>query len=228
MLGVSQMEKRIILASALAAILLVPSYAMADSITPFGSTTGSGPFVLTSSGPLPSTTYSGVDVTLSTPIAFSSISSLSASFTDNTGGADGGSPRFELDASNNDFFLVYLGTPPNFSDSDPVAFTTAFSGTNLNNGTNNSAIGNGNTFVTLASLEAAFGADMITDISLITDGGWATNGAQSLTLKGIDLNGEDLLAATPLPATLPLFAGGLAFVGYLTRRKKRAQAVTAA
>ena len=34
-------------------------------------------------------------------------------------------------------------------------------------------------------------------------------------------------AATPLPATLPLFAGGLGFVGYLTRRKKRAQAVTA-
>jgi hypothetical protein len=27
---------------------------------------------------------------------------------------------------------------------------------------------------------------------------------------------------TPLPATLPLFAGGLGFVGYLTRRKKRA------
>jgi hypothetical protein len=34
-------------------------------------------------------------------------------------------------------------------------------------------------------------------------------------------------AATPLPATLPLFAGGLGFVGYLTRRKKRAQAVAA-
>ena len=34
--------------------------------------------------------------------------------------------------------------------------------------------------------------------------------------------------ATPLPATLPLFAGGLGFVGYLTRRKKRnAQALAA-
>jgi hypothetical protein len=28
------------------------------------------------------------------------------------------------------------------------------------------------------------------------------------------------LTATPLPATLPLFAGGLGFVGFLTRRKK--------
>jgi hypothetical protein len=29
------------------------------------------------------------------------------------------------------------------------------------------------------------------------------------------------ITATPLPATLPLFAGGLGFVGYLTQRKKR-------
>lgn len=29
------------------------------------------------------------------------------------------------------------------------------------------------------------------------------------------------LATTPLPATLPLFAGGLGFVGYLTRRRRR-------
>jgi hypothetical protein len=33
---------------------------------------------------------------------------------------------------------------------------------------------------------------------------------------------------TPLPATLPLFAGGLGLVGYLTRRKKRAQISAAA
>ena len=37
----------------------------------------------------------------------------------------------------------------------------------------------------------------------------------------------DTPSATPLPATLPLFAGGLGFVGYLTRRKKRAQTVAA-
>jgi hypothetical protein len=30
------------------------------------------------------------------------------------------------------------------------------------------------------------------------------------------------VSTTPLPATLPLFAGGLGFVGYLTRRRKRA------
>ena len=38
------------------------------------------------------------------------------------------------------------------------------------------------------------------------------------------------VSATPLPAALPLFAGGLGFVGYLTGRKKRkaGQAIAAA
>jgi len=35
------------------------------------------------------------------------------------------------------------------------------------------------------------------------------------------------ITATPLPATLPLFAGGLGFVGYLTRRRKKATAAAA-
>ena len=36
------------------------------------------------------------------------------------------------------------------------------------------------------------------------------------------------LSATPLPASLPLFAGGLGFVGYLAKRRKtRAQALDA-
>jgi hypothetical protein len=35
------------------------------------------------------------------------------------------------------------------------------------------------------------------------------------------------LTPTPLPATLPLFAGGLGMVGFLTRRKKRAQTAAA-
>jgi hypothetical protein len=38
----------------------------------------------------------------------------------------------------------------------------------------------------------------------------------------------DTPTATPLPATLPLFAGGLGFVGYLTRRKKRYASAPAA
>jgi hypothetical protein len=47
----------------------------------------------------------------------------------------------------------------------------------------------------------------------------------TITANGV----ADILSQTPLPATLPLFAGGLGFVGYLTRRKKHdSQAIAAA
>jgi hypothetical protein len=36
-----------------------------------------------------------------------------------------------------------------------------------------------------------------------------------------------IATVTPLPAALPLFASGLGFVGYLTRRKKRTQPIAA-
>ena len=36
------------------------------------------------------------------------------------------------------------------------------------------------------------------------------------------------VSATPLPATLPLFASGLGFVGYLTKRRKSAKQALAA
>jgi len=38
----------------------------------------------------------------------------------------------------------------------------------------------------------------------------------------------ELTSTTPLPATLPLFAGGLGFVGYLTRRKRSPKQTPAA
>jgi hypothetical protein len=46
-----------------------------------------------------------------------------------------------------------------------------------------------------------------------------------------DITGNPIppdVPSTPLPATLPLFAGGLGFVGYLTRRKKRPLPLAAA
>jgi len=49
---------------------------------------------------------------------------------------------------------------------------------------------------------------------------WGASADQSFTI--------DVVATTPLPATLPLFAGGLGFVGYLTRRKKRNASALAA
>ena len=61
---------------------------------------------------------------------------------------------------------------------------------------------------------------------------WQIHGIYDSTVDQGDLlvAGPALVSATPLPATLPLFAGGLGFVGYLMGRKKRkaGQALTAA
>jgi hypothetical protein len=44
----------------------------------------------------------------------------------------------------------------------------------------------------------------------------------------LDLDVTSSVANTPLPATLPLFAGGLGAVGFLARRKKQKAAALAA
>jgi hypothetical protein len=214
--------KKLSVAVAFAALTFTPGMASADAVTPFGNTTGTGPWDVSST----STTYSGLDVALSSPITFSALATLSASFTDISGGADGGSPRIVLTATNGDFFTVYLGTPPNFNDSNPAAFTTAFSGVNLNNGTNNSAYENSGAYVTLASLESnpLYSGDLINEVDFIVDGGWAANGTQDLTLTNLDVNGniyDTSVSATPLPAALPLFATALSGLGLLGWRRKR-------
>lgn len=53
---------------------------------------------------------------------------------------------------------------------------------------------------------------------------------QPLGFDEVTLTGDITSTATPLPTTLPLFAGGLGFVGYLAKRRKKnaASALTAA
>ena len=209
-----------------AAIMLGPIASRADVVIPFGDATGTGPWNLSSTA----STYSGVDVELSTPFTFGALSSLGATFTDNSGGADGGSPRIVLtDNANGDFFTIYLGTPPNFNDSSPATFTSNFSGLNLNNGTANSAFENSGSYVTLASLLAnlTYSGDLIDEIDFIVDGGWAANGTQNLDLDSLNINGASYVTSqvseVPEPSTLALLAtmlalgGGLAF---LTRRPR--------
>lgn len=210
--------------------------ARADTVTPFGDTVGTGPWNLTSvcapSCPPAAPTYSGLDVLFSTPFALNTLTTLSATFVDNAGGAGGGSPRIGLYATNGDFFLVYLGPPPSFDDPNPATFTAAYSGTNLINGTNNTAVGNSGSYQTFASLLPTYGTDMIEELAFFLDGGWVR--AQDLTLTGITVNGttySSSLAAegeVPLPAALPLFASGLGALGFAGWRRKRKQLKAAA
>jgi len=212
------------LTAGIAVLGLGTGVAFADSVTPFDSTTGTGPFEITSSC-TPTCTDGGVAFDFSSAFNFNTLATLSASFTDISSGADAGSPRFEILATNGDFFTVYLGTPPGFTDSDPATFTATYSGTNFNNASTNSQYMYNYPLSTLGALEALYGGDSINEIDFILDSGYAANGAEDLILNGIDVNGTNYtssLSQTPLPATLPLFAGGLGAITLLMRKKRRA------
>jgi hypothetical protein len=69
-------------------------------------------------------------------------------------------------------------------------------------------------------------------VSDASTGGWCVGYGASLCTpySNADAGLNGLFSATPLPTTLPLFAGGLGFVGYLAKRRKQSvkQALAAA
>jgi hypothetical protein len=177
--------------------------------------TGTGPFVLTSTA----STYSYIHFIPDQTFNFNQIQLIGATFTDTSGGAGGGSPRLQTVLSSGDFFSTYLGPPPSFNDPNPVTFTAAYSGTNLNNGTNNTGFQNSGSYQPFDSFFSTYGGITVTDFYFIVDSGWFTNGTQSLILDSINV--EIAASEVPIPAALPLFVSGIGVLGFVARRRKR-------
>ena len=176
-----------------------------------------GPFSLTSTP----TTYSYVDFQPNQTFSLNNIVGLSANFTDISGGADVGSPRFVVQLQNGNFYSTYLGTPPNFNDNNPAAFTTAYSNFNFVNATNDTGFKNSGSLNTFASFEAgADGSQIVTDVFLILDGGFGANGPQALTLNSLSVQ----FLAAPEPATWTMMAAALGLLGFLVARRRRGSA----
>lgn len=176
-----------------------------------------GPFSLTSTP----TTYSYVDFIPNQTFSLNNIVGLSANFTDTAGGADVGAPRFVVQLQNGNFYSTYLGTPPNFNDNNPAAFTTAYSNFNFVNGTNDTGFKNSGSLNTFASFEAgADGSQIVTDVFLILDGGFGANGPQALTLNSLSVQ----FLAAPEPATWTMMAAALGLLGFLVARRRRGSA----
>jgi hypothetical protein len=217
-----------------AAMLFTAGQALATSVAPEGSATGTGPWDITSQctpscPPYTNLSTGDVAIHLTTPILFSSLATLSASFTDIAGGAEGGAPRFSLQFGSSGYLHILLGTSPNFNDSDPAAFTTAYSDFNVigneDTGRYDDSQFGGSPFTTYSHALGLLGGLSVTDIFFVLDGGWGANGMQHLTLNSIDVNGTIYAANSPLPAALPLFGSGLGMIGLLGWRKKRKRAV---
>jgi hypothetical protein len=163
--------------------------------------------------------YSYVNVALTTPLTFSSIFSVSATFNDLLGGSAAGSPRIELDQGMADFFNIYLGPPPSFAAD--VAGLNGYSGVNLDNAGGNTGHQNAGTYLPLSDWQALYGAYQITDVAFVLERN--SNVDQHLTLTGLTVNGVNLLpaAAVPEPITLSLFGAGVAGAFAMRRRKAK-------
>ena len=98
----------------------------------------------------------------------------------------------------------------------PTAFTAAYSNFNFVNATNDTGFENTGTYKTFASFAAGSdGSQIVTDVALVLDGGWAANGPQALTLNSIDVQFQ----AAPEPATWTLMLAGL--MGLIVIRRRR-------
>ncbi len=129
---------------------------------------------LTSVGPLPNPSYSGIDFAVPSGLTLAGIDELSAEydFIDNTCG--GGSPRFQLNvstATGTKNVFVYIGSAPSYDECAQGWNPTG----NLADDANlvdASQIGGG-VSETFADVKATYGSMSVTGIQLVADGGWA-------------------------------------------------------
>lgn len=102
--------------AALAAVLSLPAVSRAvvltGSYTTGGTTTGTGPWNLTSTD----STFGVLRFVFDTPIAFQNITSLSYTYDSNLGGIGGGAPRAVFVLENNTSFIVHWGPAGSFVD----------------------------------------------------------------------------------------------------------------
>jgi len=137
-----------------------------------------GPFHLTATrdattgAPL---TFSYVGLIPNQPITFAQLTTLSATFTSNSGGSGGGTPRFSVELNDNGIprnLHIFLGNSPNFTDSDAVL--NGYSNMNLigNNDPgryDDSQFAGGSPFTTYANALALVGSLPVLEIFYVTD-----------------------------------------------------------
>jgi hypothetical protein len=215
--------------------VLASASARADSFGAYGDTTVSGSYFDLTSSASSGSGYSGIYIETDGDITLSQITQLSAQYNMITGAFGGGAPRFSIgDNTNNAFneIYAYWGTPGaggTFSNPDAnntVGNTGNYADPTLSdlrfqiNGFG--GVNTGNTYLTWSQVVADVGSVAVGFVSVDLDAGFT--GDQELLVNNFTLNNDvdsPQVSATPLPAALPLFAGGLGMVGFLARRRKR-------
>lgn len=126
-----------------------------------------------------------------------------------------GSWSVTLSGLQNGAYNLYIYADVNNTVPTSAYTVNGVTGLNLNGSTNdNSPLEQG--------INYAIDSVLISDGTLTIDSGSLPSGFLASGLAGLQLTPDDL--TTPLPPALPLFATGLGCLGFLGRRRKKAQA----
>ncbi len=158
------------------------------------TTTTTGPATLesTSDGSVPygylSFTPSGLTV--------ADLYQLQADFTWLQGADAGGSPRWQINTPASSI-NVYYGETPNFSGDPSTDATYSANLLTLSDTRVDDTQLGGPFYDTWSHAVAAYGSEPVTSVSLIVDGGWASQGTQEIQLADATVNGNEWF---PIPA----------------------------
>jgi hypothetical protein len=189
-------------ATAAAALAFVPA-ALAQFALGGGATAGVGYVQLVSdlSDAQSQNDASWIDVEVPSGLTFSGISSLGTEFNVTDDDCGGGSPRFQIEVGGKNVF-VYLGPAPTFTGCTPNTWLQSGNlvGTSDPCRVDTSQHAPGTQCSTWAAAVALLGAQTVTGIRLVVDGGWffvppraQADREQTVRVRNVTLNGRTLI-----------------------------------
>jgi len=132
--------------------------------------------------------FGAVAFTVPAGTTFGSLTTLSAVFNVTDDGCGGGSPRFQIALANGQNVMVHFGPSPSFTG---CALNTWLNTGNLigNNDAGRYEITPGFPSLTYAQAVALVGAQQVTGISLVADGGWFfADREQTVLVRSVTIN----------------------------------------
>jgi hypothetical protein len=132
--------------------------------------------------------FGAIAFTVPAGTTFGSLSNLSAVFNVTDDGCGGGSPRFQISLANGQTVMVHFGPSPNFTG---CALNTWLNTGNLigNNDAGRYEITPGFPSLTYAQALALVGAQQVTGVSLVADGGWFfADKEQTVLVRSVTIN----------------------------------------
>jgi hypothetical protein len=134
--------------------------------------------------------YGGVDFATTAGLTVNDLVNLSTDYKFTVASCGGGAPRFQINATNGTVsgnIFVYIGPPPSYTGCPMNAW-----GNTLNLVTPASLVDatqlGGTFYEPWSAVLLAYGTYAVTGIQLVTDGGWAVGGTQTVLVDNVMIN----------------------------------------